>query len=256
MQQIKSLPGLPIHPYTGLQAIGVLPSGRLVWPVKGGSGEGGSDGGAGGAGANGGGTGGGSGSGDGGGAGAGGGTGGQGGGTDNKTFTQAEVDRIVGDRLAREKSSKFGDYDALKAAAEELAKIKEQNASDSEKAIGQAVKDAEAKVRAQFEPQMLSLQAALQVGLPEELGKAVLSAAKRLRGATAEELAADAREYFATAPITVPAGGQGGGQNGGQGGAGGGGFDQGARRTGGGGTATVATGADLYAQRHKKTTTT
>ncbi|GAA0969791.1 hypothetical protein GCM10009555_017560 [Acrocarpospora macrocephala] len=31
---------LPIHPRTGLQAIGVLPSGRVIWPVMGGSGEG------------------------------------------------------------------------------------------------------------------------------------------------------------------------------------------------------------------------
>ncbi|MEO3860881.1 hypothetical protein [Acrocarpospora sp. B8E8] len=31
---------LPIHPYTRLQAIGVLPSGRVIWPVMGGSGEG------------------------------------------------------------------------------------------------------------------------------------------------------------------------------------------------------------------------
>lgn len=26
---------LPVHPFTGLRAIGVLPSGRIVWPVKG-----------------------------------------------------------------------------------------------------------------------------------------------------------------------------------------------------------------------------
>jgi len=33
-------PDLPVHPFTGLTAIGLLPSGRPVWPVKGGSGEG------------------------------------------------------------------------------------------------------------------------------------------------------------------------------------------------------------------------
>lgn len=31
---------LPVHPFTGLTAIGQLPSGRWVWPVLGGSGEG------------------------------------------------------------------------------------------------------------------------------------------------------------------------------------------------------------------------
>lgn len=28
---------LPVHPFTGLTAIGVLPSGRVVWPIKGGA---------------------------------------------------------------------------------------------------------------------------------------------------------------------------------------------------------------------------
>lgn len=29
---------LPVHPHTGLTAIGVLPSGRIVWPIQGGNG--------------------------------------------------------------------------------------------------------------------------------------------------------------------------------------------------------------------------
>lgn len=33
-------PALPVHPFTGLRAVGVLPSGKVVWPVLGGSGEG------------------------------------------------------------------------------------------------------------------------------------------------------------------------------------------------------------------------
>lgn len=42
---------LPIHPRTGLRALGVLPSGRIVWPIFGASEEhGGGDGGDGGAG--------------------------------------------------------------------------------------------------------------------------------------------------------------------------------------------------------------
>jgi hypothetical protein len=34
---------LPVHPVTGLTAIGVLPSGRIVWPILGGSGDGDDD---------------------------------------------------------------------------------------------------------------------------------------------------------------------------------------------------------------------
>jgi hypothetical protein len=34
-----SMEKLPIHPFTGLTAVGVLPSGRIVWPIRGGSGD-------------------------------------------------------------------------------------------------------------------------------------------------------------------------------------------------------------------------
>jgi hypothetical protein len=220
---------LPIHPTTGLRALGVMPSGRIVWPVLGGSGEG--DGGGAGSGA----------AGDGGGKGEGGSSNGGGqNGDAGKTFTQADLDRIVAERLGRERS-KYGDYDQLKAAADELAKLKEAQATEAEKATRQAAKDAEAKVRGELEPRMQRLEVALAHGLPEELGKRVLSAAKRLVGTTREELEADAKEFFAASPIN--AGKQGGG-----------GFDQGAR--GGAGTSkpTVSTGADLYDRRHKKTT--
>lgn len=220
---------LPIHPYTGLRAIGVLPSGRIIWPVAGGSGEG--DGGGAGSGSGG--------AGDGGGQGEGGKNGD--GKSSDKTFTQADLERIVGERLTRERS-KYGDYDQLKAAADELTKLKDAQASDAEKATKQAAKDTEAKIRGELEPQMLRLEVALAAGLPEDLGKRVLSAAKRLVGATREELEADAKEFFAGSPITV-------GQQ-----QGGGGFDQGSRGGGGTGKATVATGADLYAQRHGKKT--
>lgn len=49
---------------------------------------------------------------------------------DGKTFTQADVDRIIAGRLA-----KFGDYDAVKA---ELDQIKTANQSESEKALNAA----------------------------------------------------------------------------------------------------------------------
>ena len=46
-----------------------------------------------------------------------------------QTFTQAEVDRIVGDRLKRERDAvkaKYGDYDDLKAKAEGAKTVEQQ----------------------------------------------------------------------------------------------------------------------------------
>lgn len=50
----------------------------------------------------------------------------------DKTFSQADVDRIVQDRLARVKPP--ADYDDLKKAAEKLAEIEAANLSELEKA--------------------------------------------------------------------------------------------------------------------------
>jgi hypothetical protein len=49
-----------------------------------------------------------------------------------KTFTQAELEKQIGERLAREKE-KYKDYATLKAAADELAKIKDAQLSETEK---------------------------------------------------------------------------------------------------------------------------
>lgn len=56
-----------------------------------------------------------------------------------QTFTQADVDRIIRDRVKRERE-KFADYDSLKAAAEG-AKTAEQRIADLE----QRLADADAK---------------------------------------------------------------------------------------------------------------
>ncbi len=53
-------------------------------------------------------------------------------GSTSRTFTQADLDRIVEDRLARERQ-KYTDYDKLKAAAAELEKIKQSQMSETEK---------------------------------------------------------------------------------------------------------------------------
>lgn len=230
---------LPTHPSTGLQAVGVLPSGRPVWPVMGGNGEGGGTGtgtgsGSGGSGGSGSGEGGETGS----GTGSGGNNGGEGG-QSGQTFSQADVDRIVGERLARERSSKFGDYDDLKTKAAEFDKLRESQATEQEKAVTKARKEGEETVRGQLEPEMNRLRAALKHGLPDELGTRVLSAAKRLVGNTSDELEADAKEFFASSPIAT------GGASGG-----GGGFAQGVRGAGGTQKAGLAAGADMYRDRH------
>jgi len=48
-----------------------------------------------------------------------------------RTFSQADVDRIIKERLTREQT-RFADYDDLKKAAEELTKLKEKDLSEQE----------------------------------------------------------------------------------------------------------------------------
>lgn len=216
---------LPLHPATGLAAVGVLPSGRIVWPVLGASDQGDAGGDADGQAE-------GSGSGD------------DAGGRDSgktdgqQTFRQADIDRIVAERLSRERS-KYADYDQLRGKAQELDQLKESQASDTEKALNQARKDTEAAIRGQLEPRMARLEAALRHGLPPEVAARVLSASKRLVGDTPEELDADAKEFFGSTQL-APAG------------SGGTGFDQGTRTNGGATKPSVTSGADLYAQRRGK----
>jgi hypothetical protein len=97
------------HPLTGcpLQAVGVV-RGRPVWPILGGAPD---DGGAGGDG----------------------GDGGKAGGDEGaKTFTQAELDAKISERLARERDAlrkKYADYDDLKKKAEGSKTVEEQLAA-------------------------------------------------------------------------------------------------------------------------------
>ena len=51
-----------------------------------------------------------------------------------KTFTQAEVDAIVGERLKRDRA-KYADYDDMKAKAEKFDQMEEANKSELQKAI-------------------------------------------------------------------------------------------------------------------------
>ena len=53
-------------------------------------------------------------------------------GGDAPKFTQADLDRVVGDRLARE-SKKYADYDELKKAAAELKKLQDAQLTEQQK---------------------------------------------------------------------------------------------------------------------------
>lgn len=106
--------------------------------------------------------------------------------------TQADLDRIVGDRLARERA-KFADYDDLKAqataASEYQSKITELEALNGELST---------KVQG-FE------SAAERAGIVADVSKATGVPAGALRGDTREELEAHAdvlkELYKATAPV-------------------------------------------------------
>jgi len=120
-----------------------------------------------------------------------------------KTFTQAEVDQIVKDRLARERA-KFADYDDLKARAAEADKSKSQLDKMQEQ-LDTMSRRAEASERA-----------ATIREVADEL-KISVKQASRLTGKTKEELLADGREFLAD---FAPKGGASSADNGGKDGAG------------------------------------
>ena len=105
-----------------------------------------------------------------------------------KTFTQAELDRIVADRLKREQS-KYADYVDVKAKAEKFDEVEAASKSEAEKL---AEKLAAAEKRASdAERNALRLEVATAKGLTP-------AQAKRLVGTTKEELDADADDLLAT----------------------------------------------------------
>lgn len=69
------------------------------------------------------------------------------------TFSQADVDRIVAERLTRERdkfTKKYGDYDDLKSKASRLSELEAASQTEMERAIAKATSETEAKVRQQL----------------------------------------------------------------------------------------------------------
>jgi hypothetical protein len=66
---------------------------------------------------------------------------------DDKKFSQADLDRIITDRLQRARPA---DYDDLKTKAEKLDAIEAANASETDKAVTKARNEAAAEVRTEL----------------------------------------------------------------------------------------------------------
>lgn len=112
-----------------------------------------------------------------------------------KTFTQADVDRLIGDRLARQKdqlTANFADYDDLKAAAERLKTIEDAQKSEQQKAS-----DKIAELTKQLEQVAAEAEKANLKALKSDVARTKGVPANRLHGKTQEELEADADAYLA-----------------------------------------------------------
>lgn len=110
---------------------------------------------------------------------------------DDKTFNQADVDRIVQDRLAQEKK-KFADYDTLKAKADAADAAAAKGKTDIEKLTEQI--DGLTKAQSASEAKALRAEVAMAKGLNA-------AQAKRLAGTSREELEADADEIIEAFPV-------------------------------------------------------
>lgn len=125
------------------------------------------------------------------------------GGSEFKAITsQADLDRILGDRLARERA-KFADYDEVKAKAAEFDKVSEASKSEIQKALDRA---AAAEKEAEGYRQREQVQK-----WARDIVKGSSIPADVLRGGTEEELRAHFEQLKALAPAAprrtaVPAG--------------------------------------------------
>lgn len=108
-----------------------------------------------------------------------------------KTFTQSEVDQIVGRRLARAKEE-YGDYDDLKAAAAELQKIKDAGKSEQQK-----LNDQIATLQKQLADKDAEVEKATLAAIKSDVARVKGVPANRLHGKSKEELEADADAYLA-----------------------------------------------------------
>lgn len=107
--------------------------------------------------------------------------------------SQADLDRIISDRLARERA-KFADYDDVKAKASKYDELDARNKTEAQRLAEE--RDAERQRAASADAMNLRLQAALAKA-PEGVKPAEVAAlAARLTGSTKEELESDAEQLY------------------------------------------------------------
>ncbi len=158
-------PDLPVHPRIGFRAIGLRRNGDPIWPVKGGSDDAGGDD-----------------------------------GDDSGDDAGSDDDAALGDAgkqaLARMKADRAAARKELRDAKTRLAAYEKAEAEKAEADKSEAEKRAAAEERAEkAELRALRLEVAHEKGLTPKL-------AKRLVGATREELEADADELLEEAPAS------------------------------------------------------
>ncbi|MFH0243600.1 DUF4355 domain-containing protein [Streptomyces sp. HK10] len=107
-----------------------------------------------------------------------------------QTFTQADLDRIVAERLARERS-KYADYNDLKAKAAEYDKVAEAQKTEAQK-LAEQLQAAQAEAQ-QYRGEVLRQKVAAELGVPAPL-------VARLKGSNEDELKADAEELLKALP--------------------------------------------------------
>lgn len=101
--------------------------------------------------------------------------------------SQEDLDRIVQDRIARERK-KFADYEEAKAAQKKLAELEEANKSELEKAVARA-EAAEAKL---VESEKRSIRSAVLAkhAIPEDFQDLVVGDTEEALSSSAERIAA------------------------------------------------------------------
>jgi hypothetical protein len=126
-------------------------------------------------------------------------------------LTQAEVDAIVADRLARERK-KYADYSDLKKASEELAELKKSQMTEVEKMKAEL---AEKDALLQSKDQELS-GLKLERVKAAKLAEAGVSAEwiDSVSGSTEEEVAASVTKLASRLKVEPPKAAQGAGQTG------------------------------------------
>lgn len=122
--------------------------------------------------------------------------------------SQADLDRIISERLNRERS-RFADYDELKAKAEQLDQIEEANKTELQKALDQAAQAQQELAAAKTET--LRLQAAAKHGIPADHIEFLNASDEASLEAQAQKLAASLNRDPATGgagPVVHSEGGQ------------------------------------------------